>query len=107
MKLSDLTTKLTCMKGKAVRVLAAGALAGAVLTAAAPAAQAQRFGIGVQFGGPRYFAPPPPPPRVYGYGYYNGYYPGFHPYYGGDWRYHNYVRHEGWERYHYDHFRHY
>ena len=104
MKLSNLTAKLTCMKGKAVRVLAASALAGAVLTAAAPAAQAQRFAIGVQFGGPRYYAPAPP--RVYGYvpGYYGSYY---HPYYGGDWRYRNYVRHEEWERYHYDRFRHY
>ena len=107
MKLSDVTAKLTCMKGKAVRVLAASALAGAVLSAAAPAAQAQQFGIGVQFGGPRYYAPPPPPPRVYG-GYVQGYGPGYRPYYG-DWRYRNYVRHEEWDRYHYDrdHFRHY
>ncbi len=112
MKLSNLTAKLTCLKGKAVRVLAAGALAGAVLSAAAPAAQAQRFAFGVQFGGPRYYAPAPP--RVYGYGY-GGYAPGYYgsyyqrPYYGGDWRYRNHVRHEEWERNRYDrdHFRHY
>jgi hypothetical protein len=73
MKLSEITAKLTCIKGKAVRVLAAGLLAGAVLTAAAPAAQAQRFAFGVQFGGPRYYAPPPPPAYGYGYGY-GGYY---------------------------------
>ena len=44
----------------------------------------------------------------YGYGYAPGYYGSYyHPYYGGDWRYRNYVRHEEWERYHYDRFRHY
>jgi hypothetical protein len=59
MKLSDVTTKLTCVKSKAVRVLAAATLAGAVLTVVAPAAQAQQFAIGVQFGGPRYVAPAP------------------------------------------------
>ena len=74
------------------------ALAGAAL-ATVPAAQAQRFAIGVQFGGPRYYAPPPPPPRfvgpAYGYGY--GYAPGYweHRRYE-DWRRHEwYVHHEG------------
>ena len=38
MKLSEITTKLTCMKSKAMRVLAAATLAGAAL-AAVPAAQ--------------------------------------------------------------------
>lgn len=64
MKLSNATTKLTCMKSKAVRVLAAATLAGAVLAAAAPAAQAQHFAIGVQLGGPQYYAPAP---AYYGY----------------------------------------
>jgi hypothetical protein len=102
MKLSDLSAKLTCMKGKAVRVLAASALAGAVLSAAAPAAQAQQIAFGVQFGGPRYYAPPPPPVRVYDYGYYRGYPAYTRPYGYSDWRYHNYVRHEEFERYRYD-----
>jgi hypothetical protein len=62
MKLSALTTKLTCVQSKVVRALAAATLAGAVLTAAAPAAQAQQFSVGVQIGGPRYVAP------AYGYG---------------------------------------
>ena len=66
MKLSNITAKLTCMKGKAVRVLAAGMLAGAVLAAAAPAAEAQRFAVGVGIGGPAYVAPAP---AYYGYGY--------------------------------------
>lgn len=70
MKLSNLTAKLTCMKGKAVRVLAAGMLAGAVLAAAAPAAEAQRFAVGVRIGGPAYVAPAP---GYYGYGYGYGY----------------------------------
>ena len=102
MKLSDVTAKLTCMKGKAVRVLAASALAGAVLTAAVPAAKAQQFAFGVQFGGPRYYAPPPPPPRVYGYGY--GY--GYHPDYWQARRYEEFrehearERHEQWDRHH-------
>jgi|GEM_PF-4155722 len=59
MKLSAVSTKLTCIKSKAVRVLAAATLAGAVLTVVAPAAQAQQFAIGVQFGGQRYVAPAP------------------------------------------------
>src|ERR1700709_2592891 len=71
MKLSAVTTKLTCVKSKAFRVLAAATLAGAAL-AAAPAVQAQHIAIGVQFGGPRYVAPAP----VYGYGYEAG--PGYY-----------------------------
>jgi hypothetical protein len=59
MKLSNVSTKLTCMKSKAVRVIAAATLAGAFFAAAAPAAQAQHFAVGVQFGGPRYVAPAP------------------------------------------------
>lgn len=101
MKLSEITAKLTCMKSKAVRVLAASALAGAVLTAAAPAAKAQHFAIGVQFGGQRYYAPPPPVYPAYGYAY------GYHPDYRQvrryeDWRHREWVRHEEAERYRYD-----
>jgi hypothetical protein len=83
MKLSNLTAKLTGMKFKVGGVLAAATLAGAVLVAGTPAAQAQGFGFGIQIGGPRYYAPPPPVavyggygyggPVVYGNGYYNGY----------------------------------
>jgi hypothetical protein len=51
--------KLTQVKSTAVRVLAAATLAGAILIAAAPAAEAQHFAIGVQIGGPRYVAPAP------------------------------------------------
>jgi hypothetical protein len=84
MKLTNLTTK---MKSNAVRVLAAATLAGAFLAAAAPAAQAEQFGIGVRIGGPRYFVPPPPPPRFYGpvYGYY-----GWRAH--EDWRFHHGYR---------------
>ena len=59
MKLSGAVTKLTCMKLTAVRVLAAATLAGAVLIAAAPAAEAQHFSVGVHIGGPQYIAPAP------------------------------------------------
>ncbi|HEY4354335.1 MAG TPA: hypothetical protein VGN16_01195 [Acidobacteriaceae bacterium] len=71
MKLSDITAKLTCIKGNAIRVLAATVLAGAALTAAAPAAEAQHFAVGVRIGGPRYVVPAP---AYYGNGYgYPGY----------------------------------
>lgn len=50
MKLSNLTAKLTCMKRNAVRILSVAALAGATLAVAAPAAQAQQFGVAVRFG---------------------------------------------------------
>jgi hypothetical protein len=59
MKLSSAITKLTCVKSTAVRVLAAATLAGAVLIATAPAAEAQHSAVGVQIGGPRYVAPAP------------------------------------------------
>ena len=56
MKLYDLTAKLTCsvriLNGKATRTLGAVALGGAA-RATVPAAQAQDFAVGVQFGGPR------------------------------------------------------
>jgi hypothetical protein len=61
MKLSDVAAKLTWMKSNAVRTLAAGTVAVAAL-AAVPAAHAQQFAVGVQFGGPQYgyaYAPAP------------------------------------------------
>ena len=64
MKLSNVFAKLTFVKSNVVRVAAAVALTGAVLTVAAPAAEAQR-GVVVRFDGPRYFQPAPPV-QVYG-----------------------------------------
>jgi len=85
-----LTSGMTSMKSNAVRMLAAATLAGAALTAAAPAAQAQRIVIGV--GGPRYFAPAPPPVffhgPVYGYGFDHRRYE--------DWRFHHDGFRRGW-----------
>jgi len=46
------------MKTAAAKAMAVGVVA-AGLMAAAPMAQAQRFGVGVQFGGPRYVVGPP------------------------------------------------
>ena len=96
-KLSDYTAKLTGMKGKAVRVLAAATLAGAFLTAASPKAQAQHVVIGIGGG---YYAPGPVvgyyggpaygQPYSYGQPYYGdpaygqAYYYGGNGYYGGD-----------------------
>jgi hypothetical protein len=91
MKLSNVTSKLTSMKSSVVKVLAATALAGAVLVAAAPAAQAQRVVVGVRFGGPRYIAPP----VAYGYPVYVG--PRYYGWHGRD----AYVRHEDFYRGHY------
>ncbi|HEY5213121.1 MAG TPA: hypothetical protein VIJ38_08880 [Acidobacteriaceae bacterium] len=68
-KLSNITAKLTGMKFNVYGVLAATTLAGAVLAAGAPAAQAQRFGVAVRIGGPRYYAPAPPVAVYGGYGY--------------------------------------
>lgn len=51
MTLTNLTAKVKGMKLNAVRVLAAATLAGGLLMAAAPAAQAQRVVVG--FHGPR------------------------------------------------------
>ena len=86
MKLSNVSAKLTNMKSNVVRVLAAAALAGAVLTVVTPAAEAQR-GVVVRFDGPRYFRPAPPV-RFYGGPVY------FHDYGHRDWRY----RHDGFRR---------
>jgi hypothetical protein len=84
MTITNLTAKVAGMKHKAVKVLAAAALAGGVLTAAAPAAQAQRVFVRV---GPRFYRPAPvvvaPPVVVYGG-------PGYYGH--DDWRY----RHDDW-----------
>jgi hypothetical protein len=86
MKMANLTAKVAGLKVNAVRVLAAATLAGTMLVAAVPAAQAQRGfvrfgGPRVFVGGPRVFVGVPPvvvaaPPVVvygqpgfYGYGY--------------------------------------
>ncbi len=78
MKLSNRIAKLT-FSNKTLTILGGLALAATALTAGAPPAQAQEFGIGVQFGGPRYVAPAPAY-GVYGpayaaprYGYAPGY----------------------------------
>ena len=92
MKLSTVTAKLTSMKSNAVKLLAVTALAGATL-AAAPAAQAQRFVVGVHVGGPRYFAPAPPVVVYGGPGFYAGY-----GYRHDDWRFHHEPYRYGWRR---------
>ncbi len=95
MKLSDFTAKLTCsirnLNGKATRVLGAAALAGAAL-AAVPAAQAQHFAVGVQFGGPRHYAPAPPRYAGPAYGYGPGSIYWEHRRYE-EWRRHEWARH--------------
>ena len=75
MKLANLTAKVKGMKLNAVKVLAAATLAGGLLMAAAPAAQAQRVVVG--FRGPRVFYGGPrvvvaPPVVAYGAPYYAG-----------------------------------
>ncbi|MDE1155400.1 MAG: hypothetical protein PW735_06670 [Acidobacteriaceae bacterium] len=63
-------TKIAAMfaaKGSIVRMLGLTALAAGVFALFAPQAEAQRFAVGVVFGGPRYYAPPPPPPAYWGY----------------------------------------
>ena len=88
MKLSNLTAKLTCIKRNAFRILSVAALAGATLAAAAPAAQAQQFGVGVRIGGPYR-----PAPRFFADGRYWQ-----------DRRAHEeFLRHMQWERFHHDH----
>ena len=69
MKLANITAKVRGMKFNAVKVLAAATLAGGLLVAATPAAQAQRVYVG--FHGPRAFYGGPRvvvAPRVYAYG---------------------------------------
>jgi hypothetical protein len=64
MKLVNITAKVRGLKSNAVKVLVAATLAGGVLLAAAPAAQAQRIVVGyrgarVFYGGPRVVVAPP------------------------------------------------
>jgi hypothetical protein len=91
MKLANLTAKVRGMKVNAVKVLAAATLAGGLLMAAAPAAQAQRVVVG--FRGPRVYVGRPRvfvgPPVVYGPAFYGGY-----GYRHDDWRF----RHDGYRR---------
>jgi hypothetical protein len=76
MKLANITAKVRGLKFNAVKVLAAATLAGGLLVAVAPAAQAQRFVVGYR-GGPRAFYGGPrvvvaPPVVEYGSPYYAG-----------------------------------
>jgi hypothetical protein len=64
MKLANITAKVRGMKFNAVKVLAAATLAGGLLVAATPAAQAQRVFGGFHgprafYGGPRVVVAPP------------------------------------------------
>jgi hypothetical protein len=97
MKLSNLTAKLTCIKRNAARILSVAALAGATLAVAAPAAQAQQFGVGVRIGGPYR-----PAPRFV-VGYHDRFFAG-----GRYWQdrraYDEYLRHREWERMHRERF---
>jgi hypothetical protein len=84
MKLANLTAKVKGMKLNAVKVLAAATLAGGLLMAAAPAAQAQRVVVGFHgsrafYGGPKVMVAPPV--VAYGAPYYAGpvYGPGYAP----------------------------
>jgi len=75
MKLANVIANVKDMKFNAVKVLAAATLAGGLLVAAAPAAQAQRVVVG--FRGPRVFYGGPrvvvaPPVVAYGDPYYAG-----------------------------------
>jgi len=94
MKLSNLTAKLTCIKRNAFRILSVAALAGATLAVAAPAAQAQQFGVAVHVGGPY---------RAYGPAYRVGFYAEGR--YWADRRaYDDFCRHREWERFHHERF---
>lgn len=95
---SNLRAKLAGMKSGTRRGLAALTLAGAAL-ALTPQASAQRFALGVQFGGPRYVAPAP----AYGYGagYGSGYGYGYDRQRYDAWRAHQaWERHEEWRFHH-------
>ena len=94
MKLSNFTAKLTCIQRNAFRFLSVAALAGATLAVAAPAAQAQQFGVAVHVGGPYYAAP------RFDAGYHRGFWAE-----GRYWEnrraYEDFCRHREWERMHY------
>ncbi len=112
MKLANLSAKgatHTLFNGRAkfLGLLGGLVLAGAAAGVAAPAADAQQFGVAVHFGGPRYVAPPVY--RPYGYSAYGpayvappyGYGPGYWDHQRLEqWRTHEYWdrRHEGYGR---------
>jgi hypothetical protein len=73
-----LETVKTVVKNNAIKLLATAALAGAALTTATPAAQAQRVYFGVNVGGPAYYYRPAPP--VYRPYFAHGYWYYHHPY---------------------------
>jgi len=96
MKLSNLTAKLTCIKRNAFRILTVAALAGATLAAAAPAAQAQQFGVGIRIGGPYHAAP-----RFYPPAYRDGFWADGR--YWADRRaYEDFCYHRDWARFHHE-----
>ena len=75
MNVANVIANVKDMKFNAVKVLAAATLAGGLLVAAAPAAQAQRVVVGVRgprvfYGGPRVVVAPPV--VAYGEPYYAG-----------------------------------
>lgn len=109
MKLSNAITKFTGKHTRTFSLMAGVAIAGAALTAVAPAAQAQvSFGFGISTA-PRYYAPAPVivPRQAYvtpGYGYAPAYGYGYAPnVYRADrrddrWREHEWHEHEWRER---------
>lgn len=72
------------------KVVAAGLVAVGLMVAA-PKAEAQRFGVGVQFGGGPYYRHVPPPVYAYGYRPYAYGYPAYRAY-GYDRWHHGYWR---------------
>jgi len=105
MKLANVIANVKGMKFNAVKVLAAATLAGGLLVAAVPAAQAQRFVVGYR--GPRVFYDGPrvvvaPPVVAYGAPYYAG--PVYGPtvgvgFYGrGGWGHDRFYGRGGWRR---------
>ena len=96
MKLANITAKVRGMKFNAVKVLAAATLAGGLLVAATPAAQAQRFVVGYR-GGRAFYGPRvviAPPVVAYGDPYYAE--PVYGPVYGV-----GFYGRRGWDRDHY------
>lgn len=99
MKLSTVFAKLTCSRTKVITTLGGLAVAGAALTMT-PAAQAQHFAVGVQFGAPAYVAPRPVyvapaygyAAPAYGYGYADR--GGFDGRRAEAWREHEWRKHE-------------
>ena len=105
MKLSTLFAKLTTVNTRTLSTLRGLAITAAALTLASPVAKAQQFGVGVQFGGPRYVAPAPVYP-AYGPAYVApryGYAPGYwqerraEEWRAQQWHDHAFRAHEGWD----------